>query len=150
MKPYEEYRRERQEAVDALPLHWAFGPEQFDRLCKELDATTEDFVHVNGIGALVLKEEWPEVNAFFEKPDELPGLMRDYGFAKGAFVYEMRNHEYAYAWDGDWDVCRCFGHVEGDDPAKYFDQLGWEPQTRKAYKDARKEYYRLCDENGWW
>lgn len=150
MKTYEEHKAERQAAIDALPLHWAFGPEQFDRLCGELRATEDNFVYVKAMGALVLKTDWPEVKAFFEQPDDLPELMRDYDFAKGAFLHEMGNHEYQLNWDGDWDVCRCFGHVEGDDSTKYFDQLGWGEDTRRAYRDARKEYYALCDENGWW
>ena len=152
MMTYQEWRKKEQEEFNALPIHWAFSDAQFQETCEELGASgPEDFYQIRELGGgFYLKSDAEQIRAYLDKPNELPELLKDYEWAKGAFLYEMGNHEYHINWDGDWDVCRCFGHVEGDDPDKYFDQLGWEPQTRRAYLDARREFYKMCDENGWW
>ena len=149
---YREWRKAEQERFDALPLHWAFSDAQFEAICEELGAEgPEDFYSSKALGGgFYLKKDADIIRAYLEEPNELPELLKDYAWAKDAFICEMGNHEYHINWDGDWDVCRCFGHVSGDDPDEYFKQLGWEPQTVKAYLDARGEYYRMCDENGWW
>ena len=40
-----------------------------------------------------------------------------------AFEYEMDNHEYAINWQGDWDVCSCFGNCKYSDDKDYTDYL---------------------------
>lgn len=148
---YKEYTKQRQDEFNALPIYWAYSDKQFEEICERLNATADDFYTSKALGGgFYLKKDADIIRAYMDKPDELPELMKDYDFAYEAILYEMGNHEYHINWDADWDVCRCFGSVKGDDPDKYFDQLGWEPQTRKAYLDARKEFYRLCDENDWW
>ena len=70
----------------------------------------------------------------------------DFDALKSAFKYEMRNHEYAINWQGNWDVLSVFGqvrYVEGDyDIENYFDQLRFTDVQRRAYYAARSEYLR--------
>ena len=40
-----------------------------------------------------------------------------------AFEYEMDNHEYAINWQGDWDVCSCFGNCTYGSEKDYTDYL---------------------------
>lgn len=72
--------------------------------------------------------------------------LRDYESAKEAFKYEMRNHEYAINWQGDWDVIRCFANVDGEDAEDMLPKTGWSPEAMRAYRDAAGEImeeYRL-------
>ena len=71
-------------------------------------------------------------------------LEQSYDYMKSAFLYEMYNHEYGINWQGDWDVLSCFGTVEyrdDDGLTGYFDQLGFNDTQRRAYMDARRQYY---------
>ena len=74
----------------------------------------------------------------------------NYEYWKDAFVREMFNHEYAINWQADYDTLSAFGNVEwkGDDAnlADYFDQLNFTETQRKAYRDARHEYYKKANE----
>lgn len=159
---YEEYRLNRQAEFNALPIFFAFSKEQFKEAMEERGLTENDTDKIYGLGSGVsggfyLRSDADKIRAFMDKPDELPELMKDYDFAKSAFYYEMRNHEYAINWQADWDVCRCFCYEEelpyhGDESGeltKYFDFLGWDEQTRQAYRDARKQYYKAAEENDW-
>lgn len=72
-------------------------------------------------------------------------MEESYEYLKSAFKYEMHNHEYGINWQGDWDVLSCFGEVNYRDEnglTGYFDQLGFNDTQRRAYLDARKEYYK--------
>ena len=72
-------------------------------------------------------------------------MMQDYAYIKSGFLYEMYNHEYGINWQGDWDVLSCFGSVEyhdNDGLTGYFDQLHFSDTQRRAYLDARREYYK--------
>ncbi len=69
----------------------------------------------------------------------------NYEYQKSAFLYEMYNHEYAINWQADWDVLSVFGNVTyqrvNERLDKYFDELKFTDVQRKAYMDARKEYF---------
>lgn len=75
----------------------------------------------------------------------------DFDAMKSAFLYEMHNHEYAINLQADWDVLSCFGNPEwagdGASVEVYFDQLNFTPTQRKAYLEARAEYYRQIRES---
>ena len=149
---YREYRKERQEGVNALPLHWAFSNEQFDELCEKLGGKEPKDFYRGPAGSFYLKEDAHIIHEWLDKPDPLSGLMKDYEFAYDAFLYEMGNHEYHINWQADYDVINCFTKVDYDEGEEkgYLELTGWEPQTKKAYLDARKEFYRQCDENDLW
>ena len=63
---------------------------------------------------------------------------------KNAFLYEMCNHEYGINWQGDFDVCSCFGDCSGvrdyDDIEELFNACNFTDVQRAAYMDARCEY----------
>ena len=160
---YREYRDARQAEINALPLFWAFSNEQFLEAMKKRGYKPRkdtkpsyyaDEVCSIGGGGYFLKRDKEIINEFFSKPDPLDELMKDPEFAEDAFYYEMGNHEYHINYyQGDWDVCSCFGHVEyndADDRTEYFKQLGWEQQTIDAYERARKRFLKAADENGWY
>lgn len=77
----------------------------------------------------------------------------DYEVIKSAFVHEMYNHEYAINWQGDWDVLSCWGSLvycrdDGmEEIEDYFDQLHFTDTQRRAYLDARREYFRQVNES---
>ena len=54
----------------------------------------------------------------------------NFDYWKNAFLYEMYNHEYGINWEGDYDVCACFGGARG------FNEV-----QRRAYAAARREYF---------
>lgn len=71
-------------------------------------------------------------------------LEQDYDYLKAAFLREMYDHEYGINWQGDWDVLSCFGDIEYRDEdglTGYFDQLEFNDTQRRAYMDARRQYY---------
>lgn len=152
---YKEYREKNEKELNALPIFWAYSREQLEKEMNKRGLTIKDTdkLYRFGNGGFYLKTDADTVRAYFNKPDELPTLMKDYDFAFDAILYEMNNHEYAINWQADWDVCSVFGKVdytEGDDELEqYFAQLGWEDDTKRAYMAARREHYRLARENEW-
>lgn len=150
---YKEWKEKKQKEVNELPLHFAFGNKQFDELCERLNAKPEDFVYFKSLaGALVLEKDVPVIKEYLERKDDLQDLIKDYDFAKDAFIYEMGNHEYHINWQADWDVMNCFTAIAYKDECTdgYLKRIPWEEQTKQAYKDAAREFYRMCDENEWW
>lgn len=79
----------------------------------------------------------------------------NYDYWKSAFVSEMCNHEYAINWQGDYDVLSVFGNPEwrfeeGKNTLDaWFKDCEFNDLQRRAYMDARNEYYRMADEKGW-
>lgn len=75
----------------------------------------------------------------------------NFDYWRGAFLYEMFNHEYAINWQADFDVCGCFGNCEGvkdyTDRAELFAACGFNATQRSAYDAARREYYRQQRKN---
>lgn len=153
-KTYVEWRAERQQEIDALPIYWAFSEKQFEEVLRQTGAAgAEDFCNLGGFGGgFCLVKDLPAIKEYFCRPDELAELIKDYGWAKDAFVYEMQNHEYSINWDGDCDVINCFAKVayKDEDTEGYLARVPWCEDTKRAYRDAKREYYRLCEENGWW
>ena len=74
----------------------------------------------------------------------------NYDYQKSAFLYEMYNHEYGINWQGDWDVLSVFGTVSYEDTQtdlnKCFDSLKFTATQKRAYMDARAEYYKRQQE----
>lgn len=148
---YKQYKKARQDEFNALPIFWAFSDEQFEQALKERGLTLDDTDKITRVflGGFCLKSDVQQIRDYYRKPDPLSDLMKDYDFARDAIRYEMGNHEYDYNLQADWDVCSCFGTVEyteaPDELQRYFDELEWEPQTRRAYYDARRDYYKNMD-----
>lgn len=152
---YEEYRKQSQEEMNALPIFWAFNTKQLEEEMNKrgLSLKDTDKIYRFGNGGFYLRSDAKQIRDYFNKPDKLSDLMKDYDFALDAILYEMNNHEYAINWQADWDVCSVFGKVEyteaEDELEQYFNQLHWEDTTRKAYLDAKREHYKMAEENEW-
>lgn len=70
--------------------------------------------------------------------------VENYDYNKSAFLYEMYNHEYGINYEADWDVLNCFGRVEYEDSfdlQKAFKIVGFTEVQKRAYMDARTQYY---------
>lgn len=151
---YTEYKNARQEGFNALPIFWAFSNKQFEEAMQERGLTSKDTDKIFSIGAggFALKSDKDAILAFLNKEDPLPELMKDPAFAESAFLYEMQNHEFGINWQGDWDVCNCFGNCEyavdktGPD---YLREMGYDENVVNAYALARRRYYKAAEENEW-
>ena len=80
--------------------------------------------------------------------------MENYAYQKDAFKREMANHEYYINWQADYDTLSAFGNIRyhGDEKGelqKYFDELDFSDLRRRAYLDARKEYFSSLGEDAW-
>ena len=75
----------------------------------------------------------------------------NFDYWRGAFLYEMFNHEYGINWQADYDVCACFGNCEGvkdyTDAEKLFSAAGFNAVQKAAYLAARREYYNRERDN---
>lgn len=67
----------------------------------------------------------------------------NYEYLKKAFLYEMYNHEYEINWQADYDVLSVFGNIQyhHEDLNAYFEELKFNDTQRRAYMDARSQYY---------
>ena len=137
---YQEYTNARQKAWNELPIFYAFGQEQFDKALQEHGYKEKDIVNL-GYGAFCERNAIPVIREFMAA-DSLDELMKDYDFSYDAIYYEMANHEYHINLEGDYDVLSCFGSIDWheEDLAAYFKELKWEPQTIKAYVNARRDF----------
>lgn len=142
---YKEYRENRQAEFNALPLFWAFSDEQFEKALAERGIAMEDAkekVYKYYAGGFYLKSDADEIRQYHsrDRDAELREIMENnLKFAYEAFEYEMYNHEYPINWQGDWDVCSCFGHCEYDDSkygSDYLRELGFSDAVIAEYKKA--------------
>lgn len=151
---YKEYKDARQGEFNSLPVFFAFNNEQFKEGMEKYGLTENDTdkIYSLGAGGYFLKKDKPLIDAYFNKKDELPDLMKDKTFAEDAFYYEMCNHEYSINWQGAYDVCSCFGACEygemktGDD---YLKEMGYGTETRRAYQSALARYNKDAIDNEW-
>lgn len=142
---YQEFKKQRQEAYNALPVKYAFSNEQFKEMLEEWGLTEKDMKKIcklGNTGGFYLKSDEPKIRAWFEasSDDKLDKLMQDEEFAVGAYYYEMCNYEYGINMDGDWDVLRCFGKEKTEELSE--NQL-------RFYKTARKKYWEDALKNEW-
>lgn len=151
---YQQMRARFQREFDEFPFLFAFSDEQFDSALAERGWKESQLVRVMP-GGFVQRNDLKRLHSMINSHDcELRAAMTDYDFAYRAFLDEMSNHEYHLdTWQADWDVCSCFGDaeyiVDKDGPA-YLAEMGYADVTQRAYRDARRRFYQLCDENGWW
>ena len=159
MKTYKQSKDARQAEFSALPIFFAFGKDQFKQAMEERGLTENDVDKIYSIGAggYFLKSDKAIIDEYFNKPDTLSAHMKDYNFAVEAIYYEMCNHEYGINWQKYWDVCNCFSETElpylddneSHPELTYWDLMGWEEQTRRAYRDAERRYYKDAEANEW-
>lgn len=152
---YKEYKEKEQAEFNKLPIFWAFSQRQFKEEMEKRGLTendTDKLYSFGDMGGFYLKTDAQIIRDYFDRPNELPELMKDQVFAEDAFLYEMRNHEYHINWQADWDVCSCFGHCkyeEGKGGLSYLQEMGYGTETMVAYQIARQKFYKAVEENGW-
>ena len=153
---YEEYKNQRQSEFNALPIFFAFNMEQFAREMEKRGLTVDDTdkVYRFGNGGFYLRSDAPIIREFMNKPDHIRELMNDPEFAESAFYYEMGNHEYHInTYQGDWDVCSCFGscdYGEEKDYRDYLKEMGYSPEVISAFRTARDHLYEDCVNGDRW
>lgn len=153
---YKEYKKARQDEFNNLPIFFAFGNEQFKKAMEERGLTENDVDKVyrfGDTGGFYLKKDADIIRNFMNKPDKLNEYMKNPEFAESAFYYEMGNHEYHINWQGDWDVCSCFGDCEYSDGKTYVDylkEIGYTQETINAFKLAKKRFHSDCIKNDWY
>ena len=151
---YQEMRARFQRDFDDFPFLFAYSNEQFDRALAERGWSEADLIRIMP-GGFIHKQDARRLRKMTDDHDrELHERMAERDFAVQAFIFEMGNHEYHLdTWQGDWDVCSMFGDaeyvVDKDGPA-YLAEMGYGEITQDAYRDARRHYYQLCDENSRW
>ena len=149
---YAQYRKQKQEGVNALPLFFAFSNEQFEKAMQERGLTindTDKIYRLGNTGGFYLKKDAPVIRAYFNGEDHLAEYMQDYDFAVEAFLYEMNNHEYAINYQGDWDVCSVFArqaleYGEAKTYQDYLKEAGLE-HAIGAYRAALKKHYKEAE-----
>lgn len=80
--------------------------------------------------------------------DELAINMCDEAFAAGAFLTEMRRHNYLHNRRGDYVVCSRFGDCGEDDgltAREYLRAMGYSEATAWAFLDAQQECWRQSE-----
>ena len=156
---YTDIKNQRQEEFNQLPFFFAFSDDQLEKeMAKRgLTLSKEDIAKIIRFpsvpGTFALKEDLPVIREYHSKPDPMDELMKDPAFAQDAFYYEMGNHEYHINWEGDYDVCRCFGSCEYDelkDYSDYLPEMGFDAGIVTAYKKAKARFLHDADENGWY
>lgn len=154
-RTYKEYRDAEQKAANDLPLFFAFSRDQFRAEMEKRGLTEHDTDQIypfGNTGGYYLRSDAPIIHEWLNRKDKLPALMENFDFAVDAFFYEMCNHEYGINWQGDWDVCRCFGDPvwsEEKAGADYLREMGYTDTTIKAYAAAAKKYHKAAYENEW-
>lgn len=93
-----------QNAVNSLPLHFAFGNEQLDNLIKELGFENLEELKANtftiGLGSIVLNKDKELIqNTFKRNNEEMKEALKNDEFLQSAFEYELANHEYIITYD---------------------------------------------------
>lgn len=72
-------------------------------------------------------------------------MSNNYDYLKSAYLYEMHNHEYGINWQADWDTLSAiYGNIKYHDCnlQAYFDELNFTDLQKKAYLDARTQYFK--------
>lgn len=160
---YRQYREQRQSEFNALPIFYAFNNEQLERGMKThwdkpgrcpMVKNAKKYLFSIGAGGFYFKHHSEIIRDWLTKPDPIDELLKDPKFAEDAFYYEMENHEYHINYyQGNWDVLSCFGNVEyrdDDSYEEYFKELGFEEQTKEAYRKARKRFLHDADKYDWY
>ena len=156
---YDEYQRKnyflqnyypmRYESVSCFFIVTPESEKAFEEKTKDMIFNPVSYSYMNDREAV--KRMITLSAAIHEKWDELE---KSYDYIKDAFLKELFNHEYIYNnYQGNYDVLSCFGNIEyndADNEEKYFVQLGFSEQQKKAYRDAKREYFRYCKEHDYY
>lgn len=99
METYKEMKARHQEIVNSLPMHFAFGQQQFNEQLKKLNCTTVDLEYL-GMGGFCLKKDYDHIfNTLEELSAEEDEALKNMDFFYSALMYEFWNHEFGYTRD---------------------------------------------------
>ena len=148
---YKEYRDKVQGEINALPIFWAFGEEQFKEEMKKRGLPADKkLVYGFPGGGMYLRTDAQIIRDYFKnKPRQLRELMKDPAFAEDAFYTEMLDHEYDINSQGDWEVCSCFGNVDykgGAGALYYLTELEYSDDIKKAFRQAAEKFFKDAEE----
>lgn len=140
---YEKLTDRQRKEFNELPIAYAFNDEQLKEALERLGVNDiSECCTIFGHGDIVKKENAHKVIDTMKRHNqEIHEAMKDPEFAYDAFLYEMKNHEYAINWSADEDVLSCFG-MDTDD----LEKMG----LQCVYQIARRKYFELADENDWY
>ena len=153
---YQKYKNQQQTEFNALPIFFAFNRDQFAREMEKRGLTIDDTdkIYSLGAGGYYLRSDAPIIRAYFKKTNPIHELMNDTEFAVSAFYYEMGNHEYHInTYQGDWDVCSCFGsceYAEDKNYADYLKEMGYSDEVIRDFQLAKDKFFKACNDNDWW
>lgn len=152
---YEEYKKNRQEEINNLPIFYAFSNSQFEKEMNKRGLSSKDtdkIYKLGSTGGFYLKSDAEVIKEYFSKPDPIIELMKDFDFAVSAFYHEMANHEYHInSYQGDWDVCSVFCYCEWGGEKTYEEYLlegGYSEDVVKAFETAKKKFLSDVEKNG--
>ena len=89
---------------DELPIHFAFGDEQYKKMLNKLNVKKEQIVKVSKAGGYMLRDDFSKYKEMSERHyneihDEIKNDKDGSGFIKDMFYSELCNHEYGYTMD---------------------------------------------------
>ena len=149
MNAYAEMKARHQERVNALPVKFAFGMNQFREMMESWGLTENDTDRIYKMGAtggFYLREDSKLIFSTFEENEiELQTAIRNdldgSGFVKDMFSYELANHEYCITFDLEPTL---------DALGLSADDVNNSPALLNGLHLAKREYLREAAENGWY
>lgn len=141
---YQEFKEKVQKETNNLPIYWAFGKEQTDKLMEKLNIKNDEEQKEKcfGIfGGLAFKKDKEMIlNTFKRHNEELKENLKDDEFLKSAFRYEMSNHEYIITYDIT-DTLNALNIT--------LDEYHNSERMKKLFKEAKEDYIKSMEEMGW-
>lgn len=125
-----------------------FGDFSTEAKVKAYEEKKKEYPYYSNItfGWYADQEFVKHLDELFNKLEAVKAATRDdFDYWKGAFKYEMGNHEYHINWQADYDTLLAFGNIryhgnEENEVEQYFNELQFTDTQRQAYRDARLEY----------
>lgn len=137
MKTYTEWKDEKEKEINAIPLGFAFGKDQFLKMLERMGLTEEnckDNLYSLGGGGYIKKTDSHLLKEFHKKYDcEWEELKKNEQFMYEAFRYELANHEYCITYNYE-DTLDCLDLTE--------DEVVKNPMLVKALSRATKDYLK--------
>ena len=139
---YTDLKMKQQDEFNKFPLMAAFNDKQFEEGMKQLGVKKVSELYSIGGGCYIRKKDSNKLQDLLNKQQkELKEFLKDDDNLKDMFVYEMQNHEYQLTGDDEEVIRGCnlaYKTVMEDE------------RMLDIYNQARAEFHKLCEENGWW
>lgn len=136
---YSKWKQERQEALNKLPIKFAFGNKQFKEAMEELGLTENDTDKIFSVGAGgFMRKDDKQLFMDWLKSNDLEERKKDKAFFQSMIMYELGNHEYGYTYDLEETLNAC--NISRKD-------LKNNKQYAEWLEEARQEYLKI--QNKW-